>query len=125
MNDPRMNRRRGGRWIHYDKTGEPIEFERWVELVEDRDYRQVAATLLAGPEAEEILVSTVWLGTDHNWTGQGPPIMFETMCFGGEHDLAQMRYATEQEAIDGHLRTVEDIRAGRPLWFEVTEDAEK
>lgn len=48
-------------------------------------------------------VSTVWLGLDHNYTRQGPPLFFETMVFsraGSERD--QMRYSTENEAMDGH-----------------------
>jgi hypothetical protein len=102
---------------HYDKHGEPIEFDRWGELFEARDYQRVAST-----EIDDARVSTVWLGIDHSFGG-GPPIIFETMVFGGPHDQAQMRYSTEAEAIDGHARTVDDIRTGRPLWFEAHHEA--
>jgi hypothetical protein len=50
-------------------------------------------------------VSTVFLGMNHNW-GNGPPLLFETMIFGGEHDEYQERYATREEAIEGHERAV-------------------
>lgn len=50
-------------------------------------------------------VSTVFLGLDHNL--YGPPHLFETMIFGGEHDGYQERYSTWAEAETGHARTVE------------------
>ena len=39
-------------------------------------------------------VSTVFLGMDHNWRREGPPILFETMVFGGRYAGLQLRYAT-------------------------------
>ncbi len=52
-------------------------------------------------EVDNILVSTVFLGIDHNWN-EGPPILFETMIFGGEHDQYQERCATYEEALEMH-----------------------
>ena len=49
----------------------------------------------------EVKVSTVFLGLDHNW-GDGPPLLFETMIFGGKHDQYQERYSTYEEAEAGH-----------------------
>jgi hypothetical protein len=48
-----------------------------------------------------IKVSTVFLATDHAWDG-GPPLLFETMIFGGDHDEDQWRYSTWDEAVAGH-----------------------
>lgn len=57
-----------------------------------------------------ILVSTVFLGIDHNFnprsTGNREPILFETMIFGGKHDLYQRRYSTWQEAEIGHKKSI-------------------
>jgi len=50
-------------------------------------------------------VSTVFLGLDHGW-GDGPPILFETMIFGGPHDQRQWRYSTIEEAREGHKAAV-------------------
>jgi len=50
---------------------------------------------------EDITVSTVFLAIDHSYGG-GPPILFETMIFGGERDGYQDRYATWEEALEGH-----------------------
>ena len=47
------------------------------------------------------VVSTVFLGLDHGYCG-GPPILFETMIFGGPHDQYQERYCTWDEAVRGH-----------------------
>lgn len=52
-----------------------------------------------------VSVSTVFLGLDHNW-GNGPPILFETMIFGGEHDDYQTRCATLVEAKKMHTRAL-------------------
>lgn len=50
-------------------------------------------------------LSTVWLGLDHNFGGEGPPLIFETMLFmkSNKNDL-QWRYSTEEEAKEGHRR---------------------
>ena len=55
-------------------------------------------------------VSTVFLGLDHNFGGDGPPLLFETMVFGGLFDDEQKRYATYEEAEKGHLLMVELAR---------------
>jgi hypothetical protein len=80
--------------------------ERWGELHADLAYLHVRATVVG--EAE---ISTVWMGIDHNFSGEGPPIIFETMVFDGEMDGYQWRYATEAEAIAGHDEVVERVRA--------------
>lgn len=49
----------------------------------------------------EIKVSTVFLGLDHSF-GDGPPLLFETMIFGGKHGGYQERYSTWDEAEAGH-----------------------
>lgn len=48
-------------------------------------------------------VSTVFLGVDHAFLG-GPPVLFETMVFGGERDGDMERYCTWEEAEAGHTR---------------------
>ena len=51
-------------------------------------------------------ISTVFLGLNHN-CGDGPPILFETMVFGGEFDGYQDRYSTWEEAEEGHKKAVD------------------
>ena len=58
----------------------------------------------------QVHVSTVFLGIDHNWSGNGPPILFETMVFGGERDGEQYRFAHYDDAKDFHDGLVEGLR---------------
>jgi hypothetical protein len=87
---------RTGQYILAGKT--PVECKdiltwgRWFEKAE----RHVGKT-----EQDGITVSTVFLGLDHNY-GEGPPVLFETMIFGGDHNEYQERYCTWEEAEAGH-----------------------
>lgn len=61
--------------------------------------RVVAKDNLGG----DIMVSTIFLGIDHNFgDDDSPPILFETMVFGGKFGDYQQRYATWEEAEIGH-----------------------
>lgn len=82
----------------------------WSLFFENSAHRTVAVTQFPGG-----YVSTVFLGLDHNW-GPGPPLLFETMIFGGPHDEYQDRYATWDEADAGHAKAVAfatDLAAGQ------------
>lgn len=81
---------------YYDRHGAPLTIWEWAEKFEDTEARVVGYD-----EVGEAHVSTVWLGLDHAFFG-GPPLIFETMIFGGEHDMEQWRYSTEEEALAGH-----------------------
>ncbi len=61
-------------------------------------------------KVEEIEISTVFLGLDHQY-GEGPPLLFETMVFGGKLDEEQERYSTWDEAEKGHEGMVERVKA--------------
>jgi hypothetical protein len=91
--------------MHYVLTDDhktvPATLEEWASFFEGRAKRRVALT-----EEGDIAVSTVFLGLDHNW-GEGPPLLFETMIFGGPHDEEQWRYSTWDEAVAGHQRACE------------------
>jgi len=56
---------------------------------------------VAHDQQGDVRVSTVFLGRDFS-RGEGPPQLFETMIFGGEHDQYQDRYATWDAAELGH-----------------------
>ncbi len=74
-----------------------LEWGRWFETAN----RHVAENTLPN----DVRVSTVFLGLDHSF-GQGTPVLFETMIFGGEHDQYQERYGTWEEAEAGHKKAV-------------------
>jgi hypothetical protein len=94
--------------LYYGWQGEPITQEEWSALFADE--RHVGDDDIAG-----VRVSTVWLGLDHSWGLSGPPLIFETMVFGGKFDEWAWRYSTEREAREGHARIVAAVRAGEPL----------
>jgi len=59
---------------------------------------------------DDCFVSTVCLGLDHNFSFDHPPILFETMIFGGKHDQFQWRYSTYGQAKQGHRDILKSIR---------------
>lgn len=95
--------------MYYDRKGEPISMDRWVELSVS-EYKRIDSTELPG----DVLVSTVWLGLNHSWLG-GPPLIFETMVFGGRLHGEMDRYATEAEAQAGHVVMVKRVEATLPV----------
>lgn len=56
-------------------------------------------------------VSTVFLGLDHNHFGAGPPILWESMVFGTALDGEQQRYASREEALQGHAELLARVKA--------------
>lgn len=102
--------------MFYDRQGRPISTEEFNELLTKHPEYKVVARDEVTLDGVILTVSTVWLGVDHNWARQGPPIVFETMVFGN-HPLAdegaQWRYSTEEQAADGHQKVVAAIRAAR------------
>lgn len=105
-----------GRSVYFDKAGEPITFMQWGELRHPggdppvSDYARIGSDQIG-----EVWVSTVWIGMNLGF-GPGPPIIFESMVFGGPYDQAQNRYATEAQALAGHERAVADLHEGREPW---------
>src|SRR5262245_24704894 len=88
---------------------ESILDPRWRAMWDQHDARLVARTQLG-----KRTVSTVFLGIDHGWGGV--PRWFETMVFGpGMHELgsATWRYATWDEAAEGHQLVVDELRRRR------------
>ena len=98
---------------HYvlDKDGEPIEekdLETWAKWLEEtfRDNGRVVKQEHIG----DCMVSTVFLGLDHNW-GDGPPVLWETMIFGGRLDQRQTRCAGSREQAEAmHQRMVKLVK---------------
>lgn len=83
---------------------------RFVSLFAPECNRRVADDVVG-----DYWISTVFLVIDHAWSEGDPPILFETMIFpkGTFDDLYCVRYATWEEAVAGHQRTVADVVAGR------------
>jgi hypothetical protein len=75
-----------------------FEWGTWLEA--HRKERIVAKTMIGDAE-----VSTVFIGLDHGF-GEGPPLIFESLIFGGVHDGEMDRYSTWEDAEAGHAKLV-------------------
>ena len=62
-----------------------------------------------GTERNGVRVSTVFLGLDHSHSFDGPPVLWETMVFGGKYDGEQKRYSSFDVAQRGHQRMVAKV----------------
>lgn len=95
---------RGGRvsryYIEIDGEPKPVPLLQWACFFEQAN-RRVALTKVGVSE-----VSTVFLGLDHNLSGEGPPLIYETMVFGGKLDGNTWRYSTRAQAVRGHGEAV-------------------
>lgn len=99
---------------YYDREGNPLSLNEWGEKMQDDEYRTVAKTELGN----DVLVSTVWLGLDHNFWPGGAPLIFETMIFDHHgNPQYQDRYTTEVQAVAGHDQAVQAAK-GTPALFE-------
>ena len=97
------------RYYVLDEENHPVRVRdviAWAQQFENLSNRIVAWTQVTS----EITVSTVFLGLDHRHFGKGPPILFETMVFGGPHDGEMQRYATWDDAETGHKVLVGKLR---------------
>jgi hypothetical protein len=99
-------------YILKDKVPIPIEdIREWARQFDD-DQR-----LVQRDEYGDITVSTVFLGIDHSF-GEGRPLLFETMIFGGEHDGYQTRCSTWDEAVEQHKIACVIVSNSIMLWIK-------
>lgn len=96
-------------WILEDRAPRRVTMEEW--LLWQRNYpdgRRIGYT-----EVGEARVSTVFLWLDRAYPGM-PPVLFETMVFGGPLAGEMERYRTIQEAEAGHEQMVQRVKEGTP-----------
>ena len=84
-------------------------------FTDPRELEQVLkdpSRIIGSTHLEEYLISTVFLGIDHNFFGSGPPLLFETMIFGPPDDdeLYQTRCCTYAEALEMHKRGIKHAK---------------
>lgn len=98
---------RSGRYILVGKEPVPcedlLEWARWYETADRRVQQDYVGA---------IFVSTVFLGLDHSFAfdRNAPPILFETMVFGGVYDGDMYRYSTWEQAELGHALVLADVQ---------------
>lgn len=92
-----------------DENGEPLalgdtyedsaRWDAWWSVLENR-------VLTRTRIAERVHVSTVFLGRDLNWTGEGEPMLWESMILGGSLHGRSERYTSRADAERGHALLV-------------------
>lgn len=80
-----------------------MEWANWFEMAN----RRVALDVVG-----EARISTCFLGLNHQFGG-GPPILFETMVFGGTLDGEQERCSTWEQALAQHAEMLQRVQ-GEP-----------
>jgi hypothetical protein len=110
--------------LWFDRQGKPIDTATANDLLGKPAYVRVALTEItsATDPAADCRISTVWLALDQDaiWRtihGQDhavPPVLFETMVFGGHRDRERERWTTEDAARAGHAETVATLTSGLP-----------
>jgi len=76
-----------------DEAGNVVEepdLMKWAKWFETADRH------VRNEEIEDVRISTVFLGLNHAWR-EGPPILWETMVFGGKLDLEYERCSGSRE----------------------------
>lgn len=79
------------------------KFGQWFS---NNNNRVVAKDNFKDRHGNEVKVSTMFLGIDHSFSQNRPPILFETMIFGGDFDQDTYRYSTWDEAVKGHKKAL-------------------
>lgn len=87
------------------------EFHRFFS---DIDRRRVAHSDVYA----NVYVSTVFLGFDHGFDDNSPPVLFETLVFGGALSEEMIRYTTYDEALAGHHEMVARVRKEGGVSFD-------
>lgn len=85
------------------KNGKPVpepDLYKWGEWFEKPENRIVKQDKKNG-----IKVSTVFLALDHNFSGVGPPLLWETMVFAPDEEDMK-RYSSVKAALKGHAKFV-------------------
>jgi hypothetical protein len=100
-----------------DKTPQPADMLTWAVWMQEQD-RRVDHTRIN----DKVTVSTVFLGLDHNW-GDGPPLLFETMVFGGPTHEEMRRYSTWDQAEKGHAMIVKATKRAVEQLAEIKREA--
>lgn len=94
-----------GYWM-LDAENRPVKVD---SVIEWSRYFESTNHIVKQDVIDDARVSTVFLGIDRQ-LGNGPPVLFETMIFGGEHDQWQKHCSTWEQAVKMHEKSCELVR---------------
>lgn len=96
-------------WILEDRAPRRVTMEEWLLWQRNHpDGRRIDFTAVG-----KVRISTIFLTHDHAYPGM-PPVLFETMVFGGPLNMERERYHTIEEAEAGHEQMVQRVKEGTP-----------
>jgi hypothetical protein len=90
-------------WYILDENNLPIKAD--IKDYIKWDLKNYEKRIVKQENINDVRVSTVFLGLDHSYN-ENVPVLWETMIFGGEHNLYQERYSSYEGALEGHERAV-------------------
>lgn len=108
-----------------------------ANVIEWAEYYERSNRVVKHDEIDGYVISTVFLGINHNFWGEGPPLLFETMVFKGETTIRradgtelqvplsigyQDRCSTWVQAIAMHARAVEQYTSAARMIKGMVED---
>jgi hypothetical protein len=91
-------------YILKNKTPVIVSMHEWARWFENTDNRRINSTTIG-----KVFISTVFMGIDHDFSGHGPPLLFETMVFGGPLDGEITRCAFYKQAQRQHTEMVAEV----------------
>ncbi len=86
----------------------PATYQEWANWLEKEQW---PASRVAEDRIGDARVSTVFLGLDHRFGDEGPPVLFETMVFDGKHDGDCERCCTWDQAEAMHKAMCDRLTA--------------
>jgi hypothetical protein len=92
----------GGVERYVIRDGEPVlepDFLIWARENWGSNDRVLAETIII---PDEVRVSTIFTGVNTDYQKTGPPMLWETMIFGGPLSMEQVRYRSPEAALAGH-----------------------
>jgi hypothetical protein len=95
------------RWYILDHERRPVPVNDC--LIWARWFGQCESRHVADDQIGDVRISTVFIGLDHRY-GDGPPLIFETLIFGGDLDGHMWRYSTWDDAEIGHRMAVKKAK---------------
>lgn len=87
-----------------------LKWGQWFETANRTVKKDIATVSIDGENVGEITISTVFIGIDHNF-GDVPPLLFETMVFGGKLDQEMDRCSTWEGAEKMHELMCEKVKS--------------
>lgn len=99
---------RADKYYILDKDRQPVHVE---DVLEWAQWFETAKRSVSLDKIGDVRISTVFLGLNHRF-GPGPPLVFETMIFGGKHDGYTVRCSSWEEAEWQHAEAVSLAKSG-------------